>query len=81
MWTCLIILLTAEPSVPIILVALRRGGEVFLGAIVGWVFHWGAEIAVDALANRTLSLRQHHASRHMHDRHRRRHRNQDHQID
>lgn len=81
MWTCPLILLTAQPSTPIVLAALRRGSEVFLGAIVGWVFHWGAEIAVDALANRALSLRQHHASRHMNDRHRRRHRNQDHQID
>jgi uncharacterized membrane protein YccC len=81
MWTCPIILLTAEPSVPIGLVAVRRGGEVCLGAIVGWIFHWGAEVAVDALTNRTLNLRQHHPSRRMHDRRRGRHRNQGHQTD
>jgi Fusaric acid resistance protein-like len=81
MWTCPVILLTAEPSVPIGLAAVRRGGEVFLGAIVRWIFHWGAEVAVDALTNRTLNLRQHHASRRMHDRHRGRHRNQHHQAE
>src|SRR5258705_13788076 len=75
MWTCPIILLTAEPSAPIILVALRRGSEVLLGAVVGWIFHWGAEVVVDALENRALSLRQRRASQHMHGRSRRRHRN------
>lgn len=48
MWTCLIILLTAQPSVPVAVVALRRGGEVILGALVGWAFHWGAEMLLDA---------------------------------
>jgi len=81
MWTCPIILLTAEPSAPIILVALRRGSEVLLGAVVGWVFHWGAEVVVDALENRALSLRQRHASQHMHGRSPRRHRNQHHQAE
>jgi len=81
MWTCPLILLTAQPSTPIVLVALRRGSEVFLGAMVGWIFHWGAEVVVDVLDNRTLSLRQRHASRHMHDRSRRRHRNQHHQAE
>jgi uncharacterized membrane protein YccC len=52
MWTCPIILITAQPSVPIVLVALRRGSEVLLGAGVGWMFHWGAEVVVDALENR-----------------------------
>ena len=81
MWTCPLILLTAQPSTPIVLVALRRGSEVFLGAIVGWVFHWGAEVVVDALANRALNLRQHHASWHMHGGSRGRHRNQHHQAE
>jgi uncharacterized membrane protein YccC len=81
MWTCPIILLTAQTSAPIVLVALRRGSEVLLGAMVGWIFHWGAEVVVDALANRALSLRQHHASRHMHGRSRGRHRNQHHQAE
>jgi uncharacterized membrane protein YccC len=49
MWTCPLILLTADPSVSIVTVALRRGSEVTLGAIVGWLFHWVAEVAVDAL--------------------------------
>jgi uncharacterized membrane protein YccC len=81
MWTCPIILLTAQPSVPIVLVALRRGSEVLLGAIVGWIFHWGAEVLVDALENRALNLRQGHASRHMHGRSRGRHRNQHNQAE
>jgi uncharacterized membrane protein YccC len=75
MWTCPIILLTAQPSTPIVLIALRRGSEVLLGAVVGWIFHWGAEVVVDALENRALSLRQRRASQHMHGRSRRRHRN------
>jgi uncharacterized membrane protein YccC len=81
MWTCPIILLTAQPSTPIVLVALRRGSEVLLGAMVGWIFHWGAEVVVGALENRALSLRQHHALRHMHGRSRGRHRNQHHQAE
>ena len=81
MWTCPIILLTAEPSAPIVLVALRRGSEVLLGAVVGWVFHWGAEVVVDALENRALSLSQRHASQHIHGRSPRRHRNQHHQAE
>src|SRR5262245_13625982 len=40
MWTCPLILLTAQPSLPIAQVALRRCSEVMLGAIVGWIFHW-----------------------------------------
>jgi uncharacterized membrane protein YccC len=48
MWTCLIILLTARPSVPVAVVALHRGGEVILGAVVGWAFHWGTEMVLDA---------------------------------
>jgi hypothetical protein len=81
MWTCPIILLTAQPSAPIVLVALHRGSEVLLGAMVGWIFHWGAEVVVDALENRALNLRQHHASRHMHGGSRGRHRNQHHQAE
>jgi uncharacterized membrane protein YccC len=49
MWTCPIILLAAQPSVPIVVVALHRGSEVILGALVGWVFHWVAETLVDAV--------------------------------
>jgi hypothetical protein len=50
MWTCPIILLTTPPSGSILVAAFRRGGEVILGALVGWVFHWAAEIIVDTLA-------------------------------
>jgi uncharacterized membrane protein YccC len=81
MWTCPLILLSAQPSTPIVVVALRRGSEVFLGAIVGWIFHWGAEVVVDALENRAFNLRQRHASQHMHGRSRVRHRNQHHQAE
>jgi uncharacterized membrane protein YccC len=49
MWTCPIILLTAQPHGSILTSAFRRGGEVILGAFVGWAFHWAAEIVVDAL--------------------------------
>jgi hypothetical protein len=66
MWTCPIILLTAEPSVPIIMVALYRASEVILGAFVGGVFHWAAEIAVDTVTNAVPSLRRRHASRYSH---------------
>ena len=52
MWTCPIILLTAQHSEPIPIVALHRGSEVILGAMVGWAFHWAAEILPNALAVR-----------------------------
>ncbi|MGO9359642.1 MAG: FUSC family protein [Xanthobacteraceae bacterium] len=42
MWRCPIILLTAKPSIPVVAVALSRGSEVILGAVVGWIFHWAA---------------------------------------
>ncbi|MDL2410860.1 FUSC family protein [Rhizobium calliandrae] len=50
MWTCPIILLAAQPSVPIVVVAMHRGSEVILGALVGWVFHWMPETLVDAVS-------------------------------
>lgn len=49
MWTCPIILLTASCATPVALAALARGSEVILGAIVGLVFHWSAEVLVDAV--------------------------------
>jgi uncharacterized membrane protein YccC len=49
MWTCPLILLTAQPSMPIVMAALPRGGDVILGAIIGWIFHWAAEVVVDKL--------------------------------
>jgi len=52
MWTCPIILLKTQVSEPIIVVALHRGSEVILGAIVGWIIHWVVEVVVDALAKR-----------------------------
>ena len=81
MWTCPIILLTAQPSVPIVLVALHRGSEVFLGAVVGWIFHWGAEVVVDALENRAVSLSRRRASQHMTDRSQGQHRDPHHQAE
>lgn len=56
MWTCPIILLTAQPSSPILMVAVHRGSEVILGALVGWIFHWFAEIVVDTLADARSDL-------------------------
>lgn len=52
MWTCPIILLHTQVSEPIVLVALHRGSEVILGAIVGWLIHWIVQVIVDALAKR-----------------------------
>lgn len=49
MWTCPIILLTGGRSGPIVVVALNRGTEVILGALIGWAIHWAAEILVDTL--------------------------------
>jgi uncharacterized membrane protein YccC len=56
MWTCAVILLTAQPAVPIVIVALRRGSEVILGAAIGWAFHWTAEILENALTGATANI-------------------------
>lgn len=50
MWTCPIILLKTQVSEPIVLVALHRGSEVILGAIVGGMIHWVVQVVVDAVA-------------------------------
>jgi hypothetical protein len=47
-----------------LLVALHRGSEVILGALVGWIFHWLAEVVVDALADPGSDLRGGPASHH-----------------
>jgi uncharacterized membrane protein YccC len=49
LWTCPLVLLTAQPSLPILVVAAQRGAEVTLGAILGGAFHWLAELAVRPL--------------------------------
>ncbi len=54
MWTCPTLLLACGPTVPIDAIALRRGYEVILGAIIGWTFHRGAEIALDCLSQENL---------------------------
>jgi len=56
-WTCPIIFLTAQPDMPMVMVAFYRASEVMLGAVIGWVFHWAAEVAVDALAGAAEGLR------------------------
>ena len=48
MWTCPIILLTAQSSEPIVTVALQRCSEVILGAMVGAGLHWGAQLLEQA---------------------------------
>ena len=53
MWTCPIILLTAQPALPILVVALRRGSEVILGALIGWAFHGLVELLVGAVTGAT----------------------------
>jgi hypothetical protein len=46
MWTGPIVLLTAEGALPTTEVALFRGSEVILGALVGLGFHWATEAIV-----------------------------------
>lgn len=46
MWTCPIVLLTAEPGQAIAMVGLYRGSEVILGALTGGACHWAAEAAL-----------------------------------
>jgi uncharacterized membrane protein YccC len=46
MWTGPIVLLTAEPALPVTHAAFYRGSEALLGAFVGAVFHWAAEMVV-----------------------------------
>jgi uncharacterized membrane protein YccC len=46
MWTGPIVLLTAEPALPITHAALYRGSEALLGAFFGAAFHWVAEKVV-----------------------------------
>lgn len=58
MWTCPIILLTAQSSVPIVTTAFHRGGEVILGAIIGWIFHYAAEILEAGLTREAETPRQ-----------------------
>ena len=55
MWTCPIILLTAQPDVPIPIVAFHRASEVILGALVGGAFHAATEILVGRIARPRLS--------------------------
>jgi uncharacterized membrane protein YccC len=43
MWTCPIVLLTGEPSEPLLVVAAHRAAEVTLGAAIAWAFHWAGE--------------------------------------
>ena len=57
MYTCQIVLLNADPSVPVALIALTRAGEVILGAITGYAFHHAAELAMSALADANLMSR------------------------
>lgn len=43
MWTCPILLLPSEAAVPMATLAVHRGGEVILGALVGWAVHGATE--------------------------------------
>lgn len=49
MWTVPIALLTGDPAAPIVTVALQRGAEVILGALIGGAFHTSAELLVSGL--------------------------------
>ena len=46
MWTGPIVLLTAEPSTAVVMVAFFRGNEVMIGVLVGAALHWTAEVTV-----------------------------------
>jgi uncharacterized membrane protein YccC len=54
MWTCPIILLPAQAATPIMLAAISRGGEVILGALVGFGFHLVAEQLVNTIIGARL---------------------------
>ena len=43
MWTCPVVLMTAQAGESLELVALRRASEVIFGAGVAWAFHWIAD--------------------------------------
>jgi uncharacterized membrane protein YccC len=40
-WTCPLVLLSGEASQGLAEIALRRSVEVSLGALIGWLVHWG----------------------------------------
>ena len=48
-----IVLLTAEPALPVTQAALYRGSEALLGAFVGAACHWAAEMVVLPIVRRT----------------------------
>jgi len=48
MWTCPI-LLNATSGWPVTTVALLRGSEIAMGALIGWLFHWTGEWFIDAI--------------------------------
>ena len=54
MWTGPIVLLTAEPALPVTHAALYRGSEALLGAFVGAASHWAAEMVVLPFVRRTV---------------------------
>ena len=49
LWTCPVIFLTAQPSIPILTVAAYRGAEVILGAVIGWVCHRSTDLFVNVV--------------------------------
>jgi len=53
MWTGPIVLLTAEPALPVTHAALYRGSEALLSAFVGAALHWAAEMVVLPIVHRT----------------------------
>ena len=57
MWTGPIVLLTAEPALPVTHAALYRGSEALLGAFVGATFHWAVERLFCPLAETLLNRR------------------------
>ena len=57
MWTCPMVLLTSDASDSAAVVALDRGGEVVVGALIGAGLHWMAESRLLADLSQRLGLR------------------------
>jgi hypothetical protein len=54
MWTCPLVLLTNDASRSVAMVAIDRGTEVVIGALIGAGLHWVAESRLLAILSQRL---------------------------